>query len=142
MTQVQIAFALGLTIGVILVGLALFVSAVRNAPVVETISPHTYQAMVEIGAERARQIGAEGWTPEHDDEHGDGSLASAAACYAVGFRIHASNGEDGVRAAWLWPRGWQFNPADRRRELVKAGALIVAEIERLDRKAEREGGAA
>lgn len=91
------------------------------------------KALADVATERKRQISAEGWSPEHDDEHNDGSLAKAAACYAVGYRIHASNGEDGLRPAWLWPRGWEFNPDDRRRELVKAGALIVAEIERLDR---------
>lgn len=92
-------------------------------------------ALDDVSVERRRQVEAEGWSPEHDDEHADGSLAKAAACYAVGYRIHASNGEDGLRPAWVWPHRWEWNPADRRRELVKAGALIVAEIERLDRAA-------
>ena len=35
----------------------------------------------------------------------------------------------------VWPYQWEFKPADRRRELVKAGALILAEIERIDRAA-------
>jgi len=35
-----------------------------------------------IAAERKRQIEAEGWTPEHDDEHTNGEMADAAACYA------------------------------------------------------------
>lgn len=92
-------------------------------------------ALLDVAVERQRQIDAEGWTPEHDDEHNDGSLSRAAACYAVGFRIHATNGKISGHREWLWPRGWNFNPDDRRRELVKAGALIVAEIERLDRAA-------
>ncbi len=88
-------------------------------------------AEADILAERSRQITAEGYTPEHDDEHGDGALAAAAACYAVGSRTLVY-GEDWKMRA-IWPRGWEFNPDDRRRELVKAGALIIAEIERLDR---------
>jgi glucose/arabinose dehydrogenase len=36
-----------------------------------------------IAAERQRQVSQEGWTPEHDDTHTDGSLAGAAACLAV-----------------------------------------------------------
>jgi hypothetical protein len=44
-----------------------------------------------------------------------------------------------------WPQDWEFKPADPRRMLVKAGALILAEIERLDRAAlaatEQKGGA-
>lgn len=33
---------------------------------------------------------------------------------------------------WPWSREW-WKPKNPRRDLVKAGALIVAEIERLDR---------
>ena len=36
-----------------------------------------------IQEERTRQVQEEGWTPEHDEEHGDGELALAAACYAI-----------------------------------------------------------
>ena len=39
-------------------------------------------ALDDIAAERERQISAEGWTPEHDDEHGNGELAMAASAYA------------------------------------------------------------
>lgn len=95
--------------------------------------------------ERARQISAEGRTPDHDDAHRGGSLAAAAACYAVWdaipdtfYDLHKS-----ARASvtWLWPwgRNW-FKPSGHRRNLVKAGALIIAEIERLDRSL-KAGGA-
>ena len=40
------------------------------------------QAVLDVAAERRRQIEAEGWTPEHDDEHSAGQLAGAAGCYA------------------------------------------------------------
>ncbi|MNV78677.1 hypothetical protein D3C71_1721810 [compost metagenome] len=39
--------------------------------------------------------------------------------------------------AAIVPDGWAAKEGERRRELVKAGALIVAELERLDR-AERK----
>jgi hypothetical protein len=84
------------------------------------------QAILDITAERLRQIAFEGWTPEHDDAHGTGELADAAACYALGT--------ERIQHFKLWPWSWEWwKPTDRRCDLVKAGALIVAEIERLDR---------
>lgn len=92
-------------------------------------------AMADIAAERKRQVEVEGWTPQHDDEHVNGEMAAAAACYAVGRRIPEAYAE-GAHFAWVWPWDWKWwNPDTRRRELIKAGALIVAEIERLDRTA-------
>lgn len=87
------------------------------------------QAALDVAAERRRQIEAEGWTPEHDDKHDDGSLGAAAACYA------ATQRPDGMCPAyWPWQASW-WKPKDRRSDLVRAGALILAEIERLDRAA-------
>jgi len=85
-----------------------------------------------IAEERLRQIEAEGWTPEHDDEHGGGQLADAAACYAL-----AGGGmpEDMFMAFWPWEGfWWKPTPRDPVRNLVKAGALIAAEIDRQLRK--------
>lgn len=93
----------------------------------------------DVLAERHRQISAEGWTPEHDDEHDKGEIAVAAAIYALRNRgadpalwvtsgdrpNHASRFLDDVRH---WVKG-----GSTRRNLIKAGALILAEIERLDR---------
>lgn len=102
----------------------------------------------DISAERARQRKSEGWTLGHDDEHTDGSLAAAAACYAyiASMRDDArkehedlDNSEGFISMLrFMWPesRLWShWKPKDRRRDLVRAGALIVAEIERLDRRA-------
>jgi hypothetical protein len=90
-------------------------------------------AINEIAAERQRQIEAEGWTPEHDDEHDGEELAKAAGCYALGTtRIYNHRGDRVGYSFWPWDIKW-WKPTDRRRDLVKAGALIVAEIERLDR---------
>lgn len=94
-----------------------------------------------IAAERARQISQEGWTPEHDDEHDNGQLARAAACYAMGVfeRQRALNSDCNI-LGWLWPwsmRCWKPTPDNRIRELTKAGALIAAEIDRLQRTASK-----
>lgn len=99
----------------------------------------------DVLAERRRQIEVEGWTPEHDDEHDAGALALAAAAYALdaGDKSHpCSQGARGGEVPPFWPwmhrsgrhreaRWWK--PSTPRRNLVKAGALILAEIERLDR---------
>ncbi|HFH2507271.1 hypothetical protein [Pseudomonas aeruginosa] len=102
------------------------------------------QAWLDVQAERRRQITAEGWTPEHDDEHSHGQMARAAACYAL---AGSSDPNDGTAAllvslAWPWDQQW-WKPSTARRDLVKAGALVLAEIERLDRAAPgKEGGVA
>lgn len=97
------------------------------------MTPHEY-VILEIARERERQIEQEGWTPEHDDGHVSGEIAQAAACYALprpemgGF----------VNIPRLWPWSWShqwWKPKDRRGDLIRAAALIVAEIERLDRAA-------
>lgn len=86
------------------------------------------EAVADVLAERQRQISVEGWTPEHDDEHTDDELSLAAASYAICDRAHMS-----PPGFWPWDRKW-WKPSDQpRRNLIKAGALILAEIERLDR---------
>lgn len=95
-------------------------------------------ALALIAAERERQKSVEGWTIEHDDEHTDGSLASAAACYALPPADRKQRVLGQLLVDALWPDSWDFHwwkpkPRNRVRELVKAGALIVAEIERLQR---------
>lgn len=108
----------------------------------------------EIVEERVRQRTKEGWTLAHDDEHIDGSLASAAACYAredppmrKQIESEDQSGGRGDCPVWRdveywvprwWPHSWHprwWKPKDHRRNLIRAGALIVAEIERLDRAA-------
>jgi len=90
-----------------------------------------------IATERQRQIAEEGWTPDHDDEHEKDSLAMAAACYAEpdwARKFRNGRGETTPPNGWPWDREWwKPTPDDRIRELVKAGALIAAEIDRLRR---------
>lgn len=94
------------------------------------------QAAHEVLAERARQIRAEGWTPERDDAYEGGELAIAAACYAQHGGV--PNEDDAETPNdWPWSDKW-WKPADKRRNLVKAGALILADIERIDRAAAKQ----
>lgn len=89
----------------------------------------------DVLAERQRQVTAEGWTPEHDDWHGGGDLAQAAGCYA----LHACGVYAGMYPVlWPWDVSW-WKPTTPRRDLVKAGALILAEIERIDRAQSTNG---
>ncbi len=96
--------------------------------------------LAEIGAERMRQIAVEGWTPEHDDQHSNHEMAVAAACYAApgardGFNV-GNRPRNKILPFWPWSLNW-WRSKDRRSDLVKAAALIVAEIERLDRATAR-----
>lgn len=91
-----------------------------------------------IAAERQRQVDAEGWTLEHDDEHDMADLTRAAMCYADKAAAQVVDNvrySGDVRPAWPWDQGWWRPSTDPVRNLVKAGALIAAEIDRLQRVA-------
>ena len=97
-------------------------------------------AIEMIADERERQKKVEGWSEEHDDQHIENELANAAATYAMDSdcREALMNIYDckltGIPPTWPWEDEWyKPTPDDRIKELVKAGALIVAEIERLQR---------
>lgn len=90
-----------------------------------------------IAEERQRQIEVEGYTAEHDMKHSSDDFAGAATAYAY-------------PPAWTYPGAdiraeeWPFDeesykpsPDNRERELIKAGALIAAAIDRLN--AEKTG---
>lgn len=95
-------------------------------------------AVRDVLAERLRQISEEGFTPEHDDKELDhGDLAGAAAGYALNAADQLnpySQGDGDNRVPDFWPfnEKW-WKPSSPRRDLVKAAAMIIAEIERLDR---------
>lgn len=86
------------------------------------------EGIAPIAAERQRQIEVEGWTAAHDDEHAGGEMAQAAACYA----LRATHQHDQAHDLWPWDDVW-WKPKDPRADLVRAGALIAAEIARIDR---------
>lgn len=100
-------------------------------------------AAEDVLAERERQKTVEGWTPEHDDDYAHFELARAASCYAAEAAEPTRRpAEEGDRPYnWPWHSDW-WKPSGRRRNLVKAGALILAEIERLDRRAARDASKA
>ena len=81
----------------------------------------------KIAEERARQTEAKGYTNEHDDKHVHGDLALAAACYAIPERKGL------VAVPWPFSSGDCRGKDTRERLLIKAGALIAAEIDRLHR---------
>jgi hypothetical protein len=100
-----------------------------------------------IAEERQRHITAEGWTPESDARYTNEQLARAAVCYAmprllremeVYETLHDGLAQGPVPRLWPWQRHfWKPTHRDRMRELVKAGALIAAEIDRLHESAKR-----
>lgn len=118
-------------------GICVLITALRNGLIQEATVKALPTSVADIAEERRRQIEVEGWTPGHDDAHSDGELARAASVYAR----HAALSDSFRRGMakdlplnWPWERAW-WKPTSKRRDLVKAGALIVAEIERLDRAA-------
>jgi hypothetical protein len=83
-----------------------------------------------IANERQKQIDADGWTAEHDDDHSGGEMIEAAVAYA---RFgSAPRFAAWAPSCWPWDQAW-WRPGERIRTLVKAGALIAAEIDRLQR---------
>lgn len=106
-------------------------------------------ASMDVIKERQRQVSEEGFSNQHDDQYTNGELAKAAAVYALPADVRTDpvvyrdidqrvTVVDVLRIKlWPWSKEWwKPSPDNRRRELIKAAALIVAEIERLDRKCE------
>ena|SRR5579864_2143936 len=93
----------------------------------------------EIAKERRRQQKIEGFDADHDDGHEQGVLAKAAMAYCQS----ASTGLDDTTVLrrkpptyWPWDVAW-WKPSSCRRDLIKAAALIIAEIEHFDRIVDR-----
>jgi len=89
-----------------------------------------------IQAERERQL-KKGYNPTYDQKHVRGELAHAAACFAAG----TSSLADIELAALgqqedLWPHHhWHADELikhSRKEQLIIAGALILAELERME----------
>lgn len=103
------------------------------------IDPLTKKTGVELIAdERQRQIEKEGWTLAHDFfECPYGQLVGAAISYALTEEerknlCHLAKTDEDVPPTWPFEKAyWKPCPDDRIKELVKAGALIAAEIDRL-----------
>ena len=102
-----------------------------------TINGPVPKAAGDVLVERKRQIEQEGFDSFHDDDHDAGDLACAGAAYALeaGCKLNPQmqQGLDGPPDFWMWHIKW-WKPKDPRRDLVRAAALIIAEIERIDRQ--------
>lgn len=116
----------------------------------------TQKVLVELFKERVKQILHDHYDFEHDAKHSPGYLARAGAAYALLAepqkeltiadcggavkRIVRVFQEDLAEQLWPWDDD-SFKPKDPRRNLVRAAALIIAEIERMDRAAELKAAA-
>jgi hypothetical protein len=83
-----------------------------------------------IIAERVRQVTEEGWSLDHDDAHEEGELFRAAFQYHLSGMSWPEAHDPG--AHWPWDREW-WKPKGPQPDLVRAGALAAAEIDRLRR---------
>lgn len=101
-----------------------------------------------ISEERKRQIEVKGWSNLNDDQYVSNELIDGASCHLDHAKEsnwcadHCSDWPNTTRrlsppGKWPWARNWwKPNTSDPIRDLVKAGALIAAEIDRLQRKGE------
>lgn len=88
-----------------------------------------------IAKERVRQVKKELWSEVHDDQHTDGEMATAAAAYCESSLRDAANdpSDHDFILENCWPVDWGhewFKPKTPIKDLVRAGALIAAEIDR------------
>lgn len=81
-----------------------------------------------IAAERRRQAVDEGYLADHDDNHVHGELLAAADVYLRSARYPGAMSGDSRPEGWPWPE--PCRPTTPIRDLIKAGALIAAEIDR------------
>lgn len=92
--------------------------------------------------ERTRQKLVEGWTETHDDQYSSQELIKASQSYLMAAEFAEQfPGKDPAKMLapmwWPWDRSWWKPSIDPIRNLEKAGALIAAEIDRLQRAAMR-----
>lgn len=93
----------------------------------------------DVLGERRRQIDVKGFSADRDDMYDPGFLVSAAAAYLL-YAADALNpfsqGDGGFSeeppAIWSFGRTW-WKPVCPRSAMKKAAALVIAEMERLDR---------
>lgn len=93
------------------------------------LCPPSVGVLAEVNTERQRQIG-KGYDAAHDDEATEGQLYETAAVVLLGHKSVSGALLETRAAADYILNKWADN---RRRQLLIAAALIVAEIERLDR---------
>jgi hypothetical protein len=90
------------------------------------------QAIRDVVRERFRQIAELGYTYEHDDRHNmDGELVVASFHYAAEASLRHLLDCNGYCLSDL--HRVAFDPQDSRTNIVRAAALLIAEVERRDR---------
>lgn len=95
------------------------------------------QAVKDVWLERDRQIHDKKFSPEHDDTYTARQLIRAAVSYAQRAALsdehrRLEQSRERIPHSWPWDASW-WKPKDRRTDLVRAAALLIAEIERMDR---------
>ncbi|MGC3519781.1 hypothetical protein ACPTJI_34015, partial [Pseudomonas aeruginosa] len=104
-------------------------AALGGAPVAQ--AGQVPQAWLDVQAERRRQITVEGFDTSNDDGSA-GQIALAAGCYALHAGGIGTDWPGGIRNGsalfWPWDEEW-WKPKSARENLVRAGALVLAEIE-------------
>lgn len=93
-------------------------------------------AMRLVLRERVDQVERHGYSPQHDDGHGNGDIGRGAIAYALAALAYA-NDDDAelfVQAERNWP--WDqagFHPSDEVLCHIKAAAMHIAEADRVIR---------
>lgn len=93
-----------------------------------------------ITQERNEQLNEHSYDPSHDDIHRKGEMMKAAECYLV-LAEHQVNQRTAFAAKMMdeVPKNWPWEPMDWHPSIIvknnlrKAGALIAAEWDRVDR---------
>lgn len=153
-----LSLTMNLTFAVIMTGVSIGRQFIlRRAFEFFRVSRRLSASMQAVIAERWRQEDTEGWDAAHDDQHTDRSMALVAALYAAPeplYRIVQTANGVSWRDPWPWinkaaadratdrPAWDKRQKHDERRRLVIAGALIVAELDRLDRARRGKPGTA
>lgn len=110
-----------------------------------------------IAEERQRQIDVEGYDEQHDSHHKSLTLAQAAETYIDAAFLTTKSKEMGysnqaaiswhkhnepwkwkmIKLTWPWEEE-SFKPTTTLQDLIKAGALIAAAIDRLQKDNEQQ----
>ena len=90
------------------------------------------QGLRDVIDERHRQKHVLNWSPEHDLGYKNHELVMAAMNYADPLAATPEHKETPPKAAfWPWSLDW-WRPSSYRRNLIKAIALLLAELDRHD----------
>lgn len=88
-----------------------------------------------IGQERVRQLTEEGYNAAHDDAHTKGEIAVCAAMLAAyDTECQVESRGEAIRDTWMAELVHKYSRKTPVERLIVAGAMIAAEIDRLERK--------